>query len=413
MLNAKKLIQLSEEVGQEKFKAEIGEMFGVVKQADGTKKYDASKAGIDAKNVSIQEIAMEFGGFPTVHALSRHLLEAGGQVMPSNFAHINAYTDTISGLLDAIVLKGYQAVEFIGKELIGTRQTRRNGGKDIDITLDGQLKGEIPLGVELPSLGLSETWVTYPVNKRWGSKIEINKYDFIYDRTDKIQREATNTGYLTGYQVETAIAQTVLGITNSYKRLDTANNTYQTSAGASPFTYVNQLTNALLTYNNINLGHILLQKNYDPTTGLEISIPTPSLLVMPQNQIQGQALIRATEINSYSVAGTTNFPSTRTTFTNPMSGYDLKVASMLWYNLLVKAAASGGEGASTTNAAARWHIGDFSRAFKWLIVLPFQTWSAPLSSADMAKGVSLVYLAEECGVPVVEAPEYAGKMTLE
>jgi hypothetical protein len=427
MFNAKKLIQLNEQFvadkgpveGQRAARREIHEQLGITYcPRTGRQIYNASKAALDCNNVSLQEIGMEFSGCSNSVNFAKHITEGGGIVMPSNFSQINSFTDVMSGLLGAITLGGYQRAAIqLGGELMTSRFDPRQGGKDIDALMDGSVRyGNADLGftgTPLPSSGEKQTFINYPAHKRFGRQIGINKYVWIFDQTSKIQTEAANIGYLTGYEVELEKMKTITGIDNTYNRLGTANNTYQVSAGAAPFTYINSVQKPFITYQSVRDANLMLQHNVDPTTGLEISVDTPTILVGLDNEMAARTVLEATGIHSYSVAGTTNFPAIRTDSPNPLRGYNLKVFNAVWYNNLVRAANLGGGALSTTNAAGRWYMGDFMKAFSWRYALPFTSWAPPLAEVAASQGTTYVHMCEEAGVACVTAPEYVARLSVE
>lgn len=105
-------------------------------------------------------------------------------------------------------------------------------------------------------------------------------------------------------------------------------------------------------------------------------MPAPQLLVMPQRDEREEHPCRW--VRRSSDTGNT-LTQTRDSLIRPV---ELVVASRIWYNRLIAASVWA------TNAPARWHLGDFKRAFQYRQIIPFAVTSAPLSEARTCGGTS-------------------------
>ena len=422
MLNVKKLVHLTENTDPSfSFGATWREQLGIYEEVNPKTKqrrrrFDVAKGSVDPHSVSLQEIDMAFGeaiGWRGEYGkwsasdfkLRGHLTEAA--VLPSTFAHISGFDQTIAGLLDALVLEAYDDPMFIGKELIGEQTWAVNGGKKIRVANDGQLMGETQIGMPLPEVGLKEYWITLPVNKRYGNQLSINKLDFVFDRTGQVQSAAEASGKAVAYEIENIIAAGVMGITNPFIANDVAGATYLAAAGTNPHNFKNWEDDTLVDWNNLNTAYVTMQSNTDPNTGFPIVVPAPMVLCSPQKYYHTRSILFPTMVQEYSAA--IGAASTRSTYGNPipdMGVNSIRSFGMIWYNKLIAAAALGGGAYTSGNAQKVYFLGRPDRAFKWMTIQPFSSWTAPITADDMAKGISQRHMVEEVGVFTVVEPRY-------
>ncbi len=396
------------------YRAQLREMFGIGEDDNGCPTLNRSDRMVNPQNLDVREVAMAFlgrgfGGSDVRAALALReqfgrLDEAeGATVLPSHFSRISAFNDTIAGLVDALTMEAYTAPEFIGDKLMEVKQERVNGGKMIGVMNDGGVSGDLLDHEPYPTVGLKETYIEVPDNQRYGNVIQINEKTFIYDRTDLLESSCKNAGTAVARQKELRQADTVLGITNTYSRDGATANTYQTSAGAQPNDYVNGSTNELTDYSSIDAGYQILEGNTDPGTGWEITVPAPQILIMPQREMKTKSILYPEWVRQSSNSGNT-LTQTGQSLVRPV---ELIVASRIWYNRLIAASVS------TTNAPARWYLGDFRRAFRYRQIIPFQVNSAPLSSEDVRRDIVGIWVAREHGVPFTKEPRYVYRGTKE
>lgn len=404
---------INEGRGSAGYRAQIRELFGITESDIGGEVLaPKSERVMDPHAVDIREIAMtflgrNFGGSDVRRAFGLaeqigSFSEGGSVVLPSHFANISAFTDTVAGLIDALTMEAYQAPEFIGDSLMEVKSSRVNGGSMIGPMNDGGVSGDLLDGEPYPTVGLKETKVSIPDNQRYGNVIQVNEKTFIYDRTDMLEGSCTAAGTAVARNKEVRQADCVLGVTNTYSRDGVSNNTYLTSAGTSPNDYINSSTNELLDQDDIDAAIQILEGNTDPGTGFEITVPAPQLLVMPQRRLKTSQILHPewTRQETQSNVEIRQGPS-------QLLPVSLIVATRIWYNRLIAA------GVNTTNAPARWHMGDFKKAFAYRQIIPFQVTDAPLSSEEARRDIVLVKIAREHGVPWCKEPRYAYQGTKE
>ena len=395
----------------------ITDLFGIERLSGNKCRFNPQKQDINAAELNLQELAYCFLGRDYKRTLSEqwvpgllnyHLIESGSgaPVMASQFANISGLVATVVGMLDAIVWQNYNNPQFIGLQIVDVRERRVEGGKIIGVRADTRLEtGGLAKGEELPAFGLQEIWVTIPESRRYGGRVQVDQFAFIYDRTDQIIDAAAKLGTKVAHDIEQVIAKAVLGITNTYEYCGTANNFYQSTAGSYPFDYVNQVANPLNDWTAVNTARQLLEGNKDPS-GLPITLPLGNVYVMPQKELNARTILRATEILTGTQTSAGGFPLSIRRTENPIGGFDLVPLNRVWYN--VAYAALG----NVSAAEGLWLYGDTKKAFVWASILPFTTTTAPLAASELARGVALDYQAQQVGSIVQVDPRFICKNTI-
>lgn len=415
MIYGVKLKKLQELAGNpQKYRSNLRGLLGISEnESTNEPTIDHKARSIRPQDFSFAEVAHTFLGRDYVAKLAEvsqmnamgRLMEAGGTVLPSHFGNISAFNDTVAGLIDAMVIEAYQGPEFIGDQVFDVVSARVNGGAMIGVMNDsnGQETTDLLDGQPYGSVGLKETRVEIPDNQRHGISIELNQKVFLYDRTDQVQSACQNAGYSVARNREVRMADTFLGITNTYTRDGVSSNTYLTTAGTTPNDYVNMETNPLVDWHDIDQAIQLLEGNTDPGTGFEISIPREGmqLVVAPQKQMATAVIVRASSIQV-----NTNSAVDRTLADNPLPALTI-LSSRIWYNRLIAASVNA------SNAKNRWHLGQFKKAFGYRQVVPFQVNQAQIGLQEQKRDIVLAYVAMEHGVSFTKEPRYAYKGTEE
>jgi hypothetical protein len=375
-LKASKIIELQESQ-KENF---------VPKLAEGIKE-------VGAKNVNFQELAWDFFGSDVKQPgyMTRVLRESEGSVvLPGSMSNISAFNATVGGLVNAMVMDAYGNPDMIGDQLVTTKTGTTNGGKAIRVGNDKATgRDDYLQGEAFETVGLTEEYVTVPVNKRKGMVIQIEESTFIYDLTDKVQSAAENAGFIVRYLKEKDILNNVLGITNTYQYNGTSNNTYQT---ATP--WINKLTNALNDYSDISEALTVLWANKNPATNLPLpmmDLGNFKLVVSPAKLMSARAIIRATELRTNTASAVYT-----TIGGNPLEANIPVLTSQTVKDLIA--------------SDVYWHLVN-PRAFTYKEIIPFRVTQAPLSSEDVRRGIVAVYVADELGVTFCSEPRYAFQST--
>ncbi len=149
------------------YRGQLREMFGITEDDNGQPVLNRSERLIDPLHLDAREIAMTFLGrsvggsdirraFALAEQYGRFEESEGAVVLPSHFARISAFTDTVAGLVDALTMEAYTAPEFIGDSLMEVKQERVNGGKMIGVMNDGNVSGDLLDGEPFPTVGLKK-----------------------------------------------------------------------------------------------------------------------------------------------------------------------------------------------------------------------------------------------------------------
>jgi len=413
MIRMQKLAKLSESMGAHDYRNKFRELLGIKEGRYGEPVLDPNSREIEAKDFNLQEVAFEFLGRDYASKLTTlgqqlpmvRAMEADGTVvLPSHFSHISAFDASVGGLIDAMVLEAYQAPEFIGDKFVETKPARVQGGKAIKPMNDGGDGLDLTDSEPYPAVGLKETYVTIPENKRMGNLIQVNQKVFIYDRTGEIEAAATNAGYATRRNKEIKIADQVLGNVNNYSRDGQAANTYQKAATAVPNNYINASQNALVDWTQLDIAMVLMQENTDPGTGFEISVNPQEwcLFVDIGRHRNVMHLTRATTVETL-----TQTLASRRFGPNPLEAQFPIYSSPIWRNRLLNA------GVSTANTLDRWHLIHPTKAYQWRQIIPFESIDVPISSEEARRDIVMVKVVREHGVAWTKEPRYAYQGTNE
>jgi hypothetical protein len=439
------------------YRREVRKLLGITENVNtGEPMYDPACQAIAANEIDFCEVADTFLGRGAVngevlrHAFdpntrqSLRLQEAEGNVvLPSHFANISAFTDTVSGLIDVLTLEGYQKPDYIGDEMFETKEARVQGGKEIGVRNDGQVSEDLAPNEPYPTVGAFETFIHIPDNQRFGNVIQLNEQVFIYDRTDQVQAMASAAGEAVRRSKELRQADCFLGKKNTYSRDGVATNTYRLTADTtlptdnagprSPNNYVNaKLSQGLNDWTDWNVAKQVLSKNVDPATGWEITMPGAEtvLFVSPDNELLVNTIVKSTGVQ---IRNSVDRPATTVSgaytlnvrnSANPLAEFNVKImSSRIWYNRLLLAGTNHPTAPTAFSSAAEldatvansdtaaqaqsmWYWGAPKRAFRYRQIKPFRTFQAQLSSEDQRRNIVAVYISEEWGVPYVREPRF-------
>ena len=397
--NLKKLYDASLQEGKS-----LSDYTNSVRSACGIKiteegmKNDADKQILDPKGISFQEVAYEFLG----PDYGRKLLErnrmqevSGGMVTPGTFSNTNGFDATAFGLLDALILEGFNAPYFMWEDFVTVEQTRTNGGKAIRAYNDEFTGVGLAPGEEAPAVGLKEGWVTRNPNIRRAHKVQVLLESILYDHTDTIQQSAFDSGVKIANAIETHVARTVLGVDNTYVRDGTSGNTYLTAKGTGVMAYKNSEPNALATYQNVQTAMATLCGNVDPYTQIPIMVDVSKMtVVVPMAKIyDAKTILHASQIFAGS---SVNADFVNRFSANPLEAdYGIK-ASPIWDAVNV----------AGSKSYFSWAFGEFKKALGYRQLVPFSTISTPLGPKEVTSNVALCVYCQEIGAVYVKEPRY-------
>ena len=440
MIKAANLRKLIKEVGADNYRAKLREMLGVeIKHnPEGTfpAKYNAAKAQIGADEFSIRDLVEEFLGQGMVGGLANEktadkqamiLREALAPVTASNFVDINAFNQTIGGLVEVRILQGYQLPAFISNDLFETMPTRVNGGKLIGIPNVQLPDGPTQEGQEYPNQGLTERWVIAQPNVKYAQKLSLTREAVVYDLSGELLSTAESIGQSLGYLKEywcAAVAQgtDIIAATPGflagrtantfiYKDVATAtpNATYQTTAGtgaSAKYNYVNKFANALVDWQNVQRVQAKLNLMREFETGYPILAELNEAVFSPNSEYNARAVIHATQILPFPLSSGSTTGAGGTYAPNPIPQRLKIYSSPIWNKQLVDA------GVSQSNADTYWFAGDFKKSFVWREVWPMSVVQAnPLSTEMLQSDIVNAWYASWYGVPCIRDPHYVVNST--
>ena len=164
--------------------------------------------------------------------------------------------------------------------------------------------------------------------------------------------------------------------------------------------WVNELTEELVDWTDIDAAEQLFAEIFDPNTGEPVLIRATTVLVMPAYRHAAHRIFNAVEIDYVTTGG-----ATITKAANPLGNYTV-VESRLAYRRII---ASGYDAA---DAKKWWFIGDFRKAFAYMENWPITvTQSPPNSEAEFNQDIVVRFKASERGAAAVINPRYVVKST--
>ena len=336
----------------------------------------------------------------------RDILEAGDAV------DVSAFADITGQLFFNKILSGWINAVMVSEKLSTNMPTKLDGEKMPwigHVVSEGQ---EIHPGKEYPETSFGERFVTTPSTLKQGEILSLTKEAIFFDLTGQMLKGAEELGTRLGYNKEKQLLRTIMGIDNTYSLNNNTANTYQTSAGPTPNTYVNsQVSTPLVDYTSINQYYILASQILDPDTSNPIVTKPKYILVMPANAMTAMRIVSASQVRStYPIYGATT-PTTAPGNVQMISDSPLPdqlevVNSSIAYQLLVTIGFSGTP-LSATQANAYWWIGDMPNSFYWMENWPMTIQQAPANNIkDFEQDIMMRWKASFRGRPAVIEPRY-------
>lgn len=324
------------------------------------------------------------------------IVEADGVLTTSAFA-------TLTGqILNAAVIEGYQLPEFTLSSVVPTMNGRARTARITGVSLPLQENKvlEVQEGQEYPAVGMYDEYVRTPETKKLGALVRITKEAILQDETGQILDQARRVGELIGLQKETLLADYVVGAVSGCvveRRVgDAAEGSYNLFYSSAGSRYVNEQTNALSDWTDIDAAEDIFLGIQMPGTGQPPVLTQRVVLTPPQLRSTAARILNATETRT----GSSNI----VVAANPLAGLGLRlVASPLVYSRLVAS------GVAAATAAGTWFYGDLARAFRW-----YQNWDLTVEqdqtgSLAFSHDVVAQYKASIRGTPVVVEPRVWSK----
>ena len=289
--------------------------------------------------------------------------------------------------------QAYENEAFVFSRLIPNVPTPFLDGEKIPgMTRIGDEAETVGEGQQYPEAGFSDEYTETPRTDKRGLIVSVTREAIFSDRTGLILQRASEVGEWLGLNKEKRLVDLAIGATNNYKRNGTASDTYQATTP-----WINDQSNELVDWNDIESSWLLLRKMTDPNTGEPIMIMGSNIVVAPAKAFTASRLLSATEVRH-----TTN-TNTQTLSSNPVAGLGLSLDNSELFRSRVESQLS----VSASNSALYWLHGDFAKAFAYMEAFPLTTTQAP-TNATLAFDRDIVsrYKASERGVAAVLDPRY-------
>ena len=158
-----------------------------------------------------------------------------------------------------------------------------------------------------PSLGFAEDYIETPQTTKRGFIVPVTKEAIFFDRTHLILQRAAEVGEVLGLNKEKRLLDLLIGATNNYKWKGAGYNTYSsTGSGVAPDgNWVNEMTEELVDWTDIDAAEQLFADILDPNTGEPVLIQATTVLVMPAYRHAAHRIFNAVEIDYATTAGAT------------------------------------------------------------------------------------------------------------
>jgi hypothetical protein len=358
---------------------------------------------------------------PTFNELQADVLEAGNDIVPSQFSNITAYNETVAGLLEAKILEAYNRPEFLADQLTTNIPSNKRQEKFIGISTPGDDAQERTPGQTHPRAQLVERYVTTPITKNRANAIDVTREAVMFDLTRQLLEHAELVARTLALRKEYLVWDVVLGITNNYTYDGTTYYTYVASSGS----WVNVANNDLVDYTSIDLAYILASRMVDQETGQPISLDMNQMIVMPGRAAIADKVLTDTQVRQGSAAATTTVGTPLGYGKNPIAGrFSTPLVSQYADKRLLDVAGDGVTSGlidridtqnsySWTAAQKRshadsiWFAGNFKKAFVYIENLPLTIVRAAPTSYEMAdRGLVFSMFCDEMGIPGIKDPRF-------
>lgn len=351
-----------------------------------------------------------------------NVLEAGNDMVPSQFGNISAYNETVSGLLEAKMLAAYNRPEFIAPQVTTLIPSNKSQEKAIGISTPADAAQERKPGQPHPRAELSERFVKYPVTKNRSNAVDVTREAVMFDLTRQLLEHAEKVAQTLALRKEYLVMDTILGITNDYNYGNTTYYTYVASGGY----WTNVVNNDFLDWTALDTNYVMFSKMTDQETGQPISVEARDLLVMPGRQAIANKILTDQQVRQGSSANTTTVTAPIGYGKNPISSnWNAPLVSPYAFKRVIDAASAGApsdgliERINTQNsyswsasqkaayANTIWLAGNFKKAFAYIENMPLTIVRAAPTSYEMAdRGLVFSLFADEMGIPGVTDPRY-------
>lgn len=205
------------------------------------------------------------------------VLEASSTaVVPGDLADVSAYLGTVTGLLDAAVLEGYESPAFIADKLCPTEKSNLRQKKMIGVSGSGDVAAIRKPGQPWPMSQLKQRYVTTPETEQKAAGVELTYEAVFFDQTDQVMAQAREIGESIRLLREKDFFRLLAGqsLYNTYTYGGTTYNTYGTSGN-----WVNDEDGPLEDWTDLAEVRALFGRMTSQETGERISIMFDTIIV--------------------------------------------------------------------------------------------------------------------------------------
>lgn len=305
-----------------------------------------------------------------------------------------AFSRITKQLVESRMLQAFNLEAFVFSRLIPTNQAENLHGDRIPgITRIGDEAAVVEEGSPYTRAGFGDEYIQTPASQKRGLIVGVTREAIWQNKTGAVLKNAAEVGLWLGMNKEKRLCDIVLGATNNYNRNGTTANTYQTSTP-----WINDHSNELLDYTDIENARVLQRRIKDPNTGEAVMITSTQMVVSAAKEFTARRILNATQVEMK-----TDSLANSTYSANPVAGTGIQLeVSQLWEDRGVSQLSL-----SQSNASKYWVMGDFTRAFSYEEVFGLTVTQAAVNSdASFNRDVVAEYKASERGVATVIEPRY-------
>lgn len=359
--------------GVAKFRQFVRQACGLSLTPAGRPLYTPSAAEMKIGDISLRGLAESLCGPHWADAVkgatanAYQVFEAGGNVAltPGNIPNVSAFLGTVTGLLDAAVLTGYQQPEFIIDSLIHTVSSSTRQRNLLGLGRIGDQSAKRNPGDPHPFANFGERVVRTSETENRAIAMAITFEMVFFDQTGDVAQQASKLGEELALNKELEGFRLLAGVRNPYNYNGTSYNTYLTSGN-----WINDVTgNALEDWTDLDVSRAVASRLTDQETGNRVQVTFDTAIVSPAKRWTAQHIQSATEVETWTQT------STQVRRGAYMGDRFKLVDSVYLDQVLTAAAADGGLALSQSTADAYWWMlktgpqGAFIRTENWPITI--------------------------------------------
>lgn len=313
---------------------------------------------------------------------------------------LSAFSNITGQIIFTTIKKEFELATMVADMVCTTRQSPFPYGERVPgIGGIGDQAEVVNEGQPYPTAGVNEEFIDFPAPAKRGFIVPVTRESIVFDRTGQLGQRVSTVAKWLGLNKEKRVLDTVLGVTNTYKRNGTSTNTYL-SSGA----YINSQANTLVDWTDIENAELLFDAITDPNTGEPIAWQGEMTLIVPTAlRRTAHRIVHMTQIRfNDGASGTTAYYGQ-----NPLQNQSNNINMSGTINVLSTPYIK-----SRDSSASTWFYGRPKEAFVYNEVWNIETSQAPTGSpSEFERDIMLQYKASEFGVPGTMEPRMMTKNT--